>query len=265
MLSLNQEQINSLAHQLYQAEQTGKTIAQLHDMFPELTLNDAYAIQDALKQVYCNSGRIPVGYKMGLTNTVKMQQMGVTQPLRGYLFQDMLFTSGSELPLTRLIQPKVEMEIAFVLAHAVSGTRNGIEDILAATAYITPALEIVDSRYPEFKFAFADGIADNICADRVVLGQAKLNPRQVNLADIGVELLINGKSVVRGNSSAVLSNPLNSIVMLANMLGARGEILPAGSVIISGAIADAITFNPEDQINAEFGSLGTVGVRIAHR
>ncbi len=256
MNHLNASQIQIIAQLLYMAQQNKQTIAQLKEQYPNLSVGDAYKIQDCLIQLQQKKGRTLMGYKMGLTNHTKMQTMGVTEPLMGYLFHDMLHSTSIEYD--KLIQPRVEMEIAFILAHDLSGANITLDDVIAATSYITPALEIVDSRYHDFKFAFADGIADNICAAGVVLGTNKIHPRDINLADVNVSLTINNSEVATGNTNAVLANPLNSVAMLANMLAKNGHTLTKGSVIISGAITDAVRFKRGDQIKASFEGLGNV-------
>ena len=263
MPPLNNSQIQALAQELLIAEAQVLSIAPLHERYGELSIIEAYRVQDVLMELKLATGVKLIGYKMGLTNLAKMAAAGVDEPLKGQLFANMLLKSGEHLSLQELIQPRVEPEIAFVLKHELGGANLSAEEVLAATEYVTTALEVVDSRYHGFNFSFSDGIADNICAARVVFGDKKLRPEDLDLANIQVQLFINQVQQTSGVSSSVLANPVNSIIALAKLLHQRGLKIAAGSVIITGAITDALSIKSGDEISADFSQLGTVGFKVA--
>ena len=262
MSHLNNSQIQALAQELLMAEVHARSIVPLHERYGELSIIEAYRVQDALSALKLARGIKLIGYKMGLTNLAKMAVSGVDEPLKGQLFANMLLKSGAWLLLQSLIQPRVEPEIAFVLKSELGGANLSPEEVLTATEYVTTALEIVDSRYHEFNFSFSDGIADNICAARVVLGDKKLRPEDLDLANIQVQLFINQVQQTSGVSSSVLANPVNSIIALAKLLNQRGLKIAAGAVIITGAITDAISIKSGDEISADFSQLGTIGFKV---
>lgn len=263
MSQLNISQIQALAQELLIAEIHARSIAPLHERYGELSIIEAYRVQDALSALKFATGIKLIGYKMGLTNLAKMVAAGVDEPLKGQLFANMLLKSGEHLSLQSLIQPRVEPEIAFVLKHELGGANLSVEEVLAATEYVTSALEIVDSRYHEFEFSFSDGIADNICAARVVLGDKKFRLEDLDLANIQVQLFVNQLPQASGVSSSVLANPVNSIIALAKLLHQRSMKIAAGSVIITGAITDALSIKSGDEISADFSQLGTIGFKVA--
>jgi len=170
----------------------------------------------------------------------------------------MLSKDSTNLYNSDLIQPKVEMEIAFKLRTDLSGLSITPEEVINATEYITPALEIVDSRFTNFNFTFTEGIADNICAAKVILGQKQIPPTSIDLSKINARLCINEEQIVTASSSSVLDNPIYSIIELVKMLYKKGDGLKAGQIIISGAMADAVTLTKNSTISAQFDKLGTV-------
>lgn len=257
---LVRESIQECAVNLYQALLKRLTITKLSDKFPDMTIDEAYHIQEKVVQLRVAEGEEITGYKIGLTNKQKMADANVSEPIRGYLLTSMVLAEGSVLPIVELIQPKVEVEIAFVLKSDLQGPGITAEDVMNATDYIVPALEIVDSRYHDFKFAFADGVADNICAGRLVIGRHHTKAGSVD--NIDVALYINGKPIASGNSSNVLDNPANAVASLANMLARDNKKLKAGNIITSGAITDAVSFSQGDIVSAEFTNLGTVSMNV---
>lgn len=263
MSHLNNSQIQALVQELLTAEIHARSIAPLHERYGELSISEAYLVQDALTELKLAMGIKLIGYKMGLTNLAKMAVAGVDEPLKGQLFEKMVLKNGAHLSLQNLIQPRVEPEIAFVLKHELGGAEIIPEEVIAATEYVTTALEIVDSRYHGFNFSFSDGIADNICAARVVLGDKKFRPEDLDLANIEVQLFVNQCQQASGVSSVVLDNPINSISALAKLLHQRGMKIAAGSVIITGAITDALNIKSGDEISADFSQLGTIGFKVA--
>ena len=251
---ITKNKIQQLAQILYHAHKSNTPINQFDT---DLNIAEAYQIQEALAQSLLLENNI-IGYKMGLTNRHKMKLMNVNEPLHGYLFSNMLSKDGTNLYSSDLIQPKVEMEIAFKLRTDLSGLSITPEEIINATEYITPALEIVDSRFTNFNFTFTEGIADNICAAKVIFGQKQIPPTSIDLSKINARLCINEEQIVTASSSSVLDNPIYSIIELVKMLYKKGDGLKAGQIIISGAMADAVTLTKNSTISAQFDKLGTV-------
>lgn len=263
MGQLEDNEIKQLANKLFNSWQNKNAIIPISESGPKLTTDDAYSIQEELVKLRVENGDIPAGYKMGLTNIVKMHDNNVTEPIYGVLFKNMILMGEDiDLPISKLIHPKLECEIAFKFSHQLSGPNITQEDVLNATEYIAPAFEIVDSRYKDFKFSFNDGIADNICAGMVVLGNKVSCHAGINLNDIGVELDLNGKIVMLGNTSIVLGNTLNSIISLVKILSKKGRHLESGSVVISGMITDAITIKTGDRVKATFEGIGSIAANV---
>lgn len=227
-----------------------------------LTVNDAYTIQLMNVDRRVVSGRRIVGRKIGLTSIAMQKMLGVNEPDFGHLFDDMMLATAGECGLNSLIQPRVEPEIAFVLARELRGPGVSRQDVLATAEYVTPALEIIDSRIRDWKITLADTIADNASSGRVVLGEQKTKPSAIDLAVVAMTLEKNGALVEQGLGSAVLGHPAEPVAWLANKLAEFGQTLASGSVIIPGALCRAVPVGVGDSIVANFEGLGTVSVRF---
>lgn len=191
-----------------------------------------------------------------------MKQMNVKEPIYGYIFDIMVVQEGSALSLSELIHPKVEAEIAFVLGKDIEGPGISGVHVLAATEYVLPALEIIDSRYENFQFTLPDVVADNASSSRVVFGNQLRRPEELELDLIGTTLSINGEIRALGSGGAVLGNPANSVAMLANILHRKGSKLKAGQIILTGGITEAILLENGDAVVAKFDQLGQVSISI---
>jgi 2-oxo-3-hexenedioate decarboxylase len=191
-----------------------------------------------------------------------MKQMGVDTPVFGFLVDYFSVADGAEVRTSELIHPKVEPEIAFVLKHALKGPGCHIGTVLAATDFVIPAIEIIDSRYRDFKFDLKSVIADNCSSTRFVVGGRMTPVADLDLRTLGVVLEKNGQLVALGAGAAVLNHPATAVAMLANHLGARGEELPAGSVILSGGITEAVAVAPGDHVSLSIQNLGSTSVRF---
>ncbi|AGE22016.1 4-oxalocrotonate decarboxylase [Geobacillus sp. GHH01] len=258
MTSLDYEK---LAMELLNAEHEKREMVRLTIQYPNMTVEEAYAIQEQLVAMKQADGYRIIGPKMGLTSAAKMAQMGVNEPIYGYVFDYMIVPNGGTVAMNELIHPKVEAEIAFILKEDVQGPDIDATDILAATEYIIPALEIIDSRYANFEFALPDVIADNASSSRVVFGNRLVPPVSLELDLLGVSLSINGEGKAFGAGAAVLGHPANAIAMLANMLSRKGKGLKAGEIILAGAMTEAVRFVAGDVVFAQFDQLGTVSFR----
>jgi 2-oxo-3-hexenedioate decarboxylase len=262
-VALSRETVAMLAERVDGARRCAAAIAKLTDEFPDLTIEDGYAIQDELRRRALASGHRILGFKAGLTSPAKMRQMGVEAPIVGFLSSDGLGTDGGSIPVSGLIHPKVEAEIAFVTEQALRGPGCDRERVLRATEFVLPALEIIDSRFAGFRFDLPSVIADNTSAARYVTGARRRSVGDLDLAVLGVVLEKNGEVVARAVSAAVLGHPANAVAMIVNHLAARGEELPAGILVMSGGITEAIAVAAGDFVTASIDELGSVSARFA--
>ena len=261
-MTLDQNTVNDLAAHLEQAELEAQDVVKITDAHPDMDFDDAYAIQYAIRKAKLSRGQKLAGLKMGLTSHAKMTQMGVETPIYGFFFYYMARGDGEEIRIDELIHPKVEPEIAFVTKTDLRGPGCHIGDVLAATDFVVPAMEVIDSRYRDFKFDLKSVIADNTSSSRFVAGGQARDPRELDLRTLGVVLEKNGEIIATGAGAAVLGHPANSVAMLANMLGARGEHIPAGTFIMTGAGTEAVAVAKGDTVTARFQELGSVSVRF---
>ncbi len=261
-MGLDKATIEKLAKHCEDAELNAKEITKITDDYPEMTYEDAYDIQWTARAAKEARGTKIVGMKMGLTSQAKMKQMGVPNPCYGYLADYFAYGDGAEIKIDELIHPKVEAEIAFVLKDDLTGPGCHIGDVLAATDFVMPAVEIIDSRYKDFKFDLKSVIADNSSSSRYVSGGRARKVEDLDLKTLGVVMEINGEVVQLGAGAAVLGHPATAIAMLANMMAERGEILKAGSYILSGAITAAMTVKKGDNVTVKFQDLGTLTMKF---
>jgi 2-oxo-3-hexenedioate decarboxylase len=251
----------SLAQWLIGAEVEKREVTRISEKHPDLTIEDAYLIQECLVGKKLEQGYRIVGPKMGLTSRAKMKQMNVDEPIYGYIF-DYMVVSGGEISLSELIHPKVEAEIAFILGRDIEGPGVTGAQVLAATEFVLPALEIIDSRYENFQFTLPDVIADNASSSRVVFGSTLKRPGELDLELVGVTLSINGELKDLGAGAAVLGHPANSVAMLANMLARKGLKLKAGQTILTGGVTGAVMLQAGDAVSAKLDGLGSVDLLV---
>jgi 2-oxo-3-hexenedioate decarboxylase len=259
---LDANTISALADIVDDAQTNAHTITKLTDAHPGMTLDDGYAVQDELLRRWEASGRQLVGLKAGLTSKAKMVQMGVDVPSFGMLMRDTCDPDGGTIPTNKLIHPRVEAEIAFVMKDELSGPELSIEQIYAATDFIQPAIEIIDSRFEKFKFDLESVVADNGSSARFVLGGRPRRPEELDLSTIGIVLQINGATVALASSGAVLGHPAHAIQMLVAWLHSRGRTLPAGSIVLTGAATEAVHIHTGDAICARYQDMGSINVRV---
>jgi 2-keto-4-pentenoate hydratase len=237
----------------------GGAVAPLRDGLDPTDAQGAYAVQAINTQVWRDSGRAIVGRKIGLTAKAVQAQLGVDQPDFGVLFQDMVVEDGGELLSSQVIQPKVEAEVALVLGRDVRNPRAGLHDVIAATAYAVPALEIVDSRIADWKITFADTVADNGSSAFLVLGRKPFGLAGLDLETCGMVLEQNGHVSSHGVGAACLGHPLAAAAWLIRTLSSAGESLKAGDIILTGALGPMVTLRAGDVISARIGGLGPCG------
>lgn len=262
-MALTPETIARIAEHLETCQLQARDTPKITDDHPEMDWDDAYAIQDVILQRKLARGARVVGLKAGLTSHAKMKQMGVTDPVFGFLVDEYNLAEGATVNTAELIHPKVEPEIAFVLKHALKGPGCHIGAVLAATDFVLPGIEVIDSRYRDFKFDLKSVVADNTSAARFVVGGQAVRPEQVDLRTVGVVLEKNGQPVALGAGAAVLGHPAAAIAMLANHLGRRGQEIPAGSLILSGGVTEAVAVNAGDNVSLRVQGMGSVSLRFA--
>ena len=261
-MNLSAATIAQLAEHLDSCRRNAQDTPKITDQHPDMDWDDAYAIQDAILARHLGRGARVIGLKAGLTSHAKMKQMGVETPVFGFLVDEYSVLEGAEVKVSELIHPKVEPEIAFVLKHALRGPGCHIGAVLAATDFVMPGIEVIDSRYRDFKFDLKSVVADNTSAARFVVGGQPLRPNELDLRTVGVVLEKNGEPVALGAGAAVLGHPAAAIAMLANHLGARGQEIPAGSLILSGGITEAVAVAAGDNVCLRVQGMGSVSLRF---
>ncbi|QNP58216.1 2-oxo-3-hexenedioate decarboxylase [Paenacidovorax monticola] len=262
-MALTQDTIARLAEHLETCELQARDTPKITDEHPDMDWDDAYAVQDAILARKLARGARVVGLKAGLTSHAKMKQMGVDTPVFGFLVDGFSVPEGGTVQTRELIHPKVEPEIAFVLKHALKGPGCHIGAVLAATDFVLPGIEVIDSRYRDFKFDLKSVVADNTSASRFVVGGRALRPEGVDLRTVGIVLEKNGQPVALGAGAAVLGHPAAAIAMLANHLGRRGQEIPAGSLILSGGVTEAVAVAAGDHVCLRVQGMGSVSLRFA--
>jgi len=261
-MKLNPQTIAGLAEHLEAAELGARDVTKITDDHPEMDWEDAYAIQDELRRRKEARGQRTAGLKAGLTSFAKMKQMGVDTPVFGFVSDYMSRPDGGEIKTSELIHPKVEAEICIVTKAPLRGPGCHVGAVLAATDFVVPAVEIIDSRYRDFKFDLKSVIADNTSASRFVVGSRMRAVDDLDLRTLGVVLEKNGEIAAMAAGAAVLGHPLTAVAMLANHLGARGQEIPAGTFIMTGGVTEAIAVKAGDHIAVRFQDLGTVSMRF---
>jgi 2-oxo-3-hexenedioate decarboxylase len=260
--TLSPETVALLTDRVDAAQKSAQPIAKLTDDFPAMTVEDGYAVQLELRRRWLAEGRRQVGWKAGLTSKAKMEQMGVFSPGIGFLMADMARPENSAVRTDDLVHPRVECEIAFVTKLPLRGDGCTREDVLAATDFVVPALEIIDSRFADFKFDLPSVIADNSSSARYIVGGRARYPADVDIGALGVVFERNGEIVATASSAEVMEHPANAVALLVKVLAELGEDLPAGSFVMSGAITAAVPVQPGDHILARYQELGSISARF---
>lgn len=261
-MKLDKSTIERLADHLETCELKARDTLKITDEYPDMDWDDAYAIQDEIKRRKIARGARIIGLKAGLTSHAKMKQMGVETPVFGFLADYFAVLEGGEAKMSELIHPKVEPEIAFVTKAPLKGPGCHIGAVLAATDFVMPAIEVIDSRYRDFKFDLKSVVADNCSSSRFVVGGRMAPVDNLDLRTLGVVLEKNGQVVSLGAGAAVLGHPAAAIAMLANLLGERGEEIPAGTLILSGGITEAVAVAAGDNVTLRIQELGSVNMRF---
>ncbi|MDA4107110.1 2-keto-4-pentenoate hydratase [Mycolicibacterium holsaticum] len=249
---------DDIAKQLIVAERERTPIAAFTDANPDLDVDTAYLAQQAFVQAKLDAGERVVGAKLGLTSRAKQEAMGVDSPLSGVVTSGMLAPFGAPIDLSGLIHPRVEPEIAFVLARDVEAPAT-VSSVLAATETVCAAIDVIDSRYEEFRFRLPDVIADNASAARFLVGPQSVSPDQIgDLRLLGCVVRANGDVAATAAGAAAMGHPAAAVAWLANSLAQRGAMLKAGWTVFSGGLTAPIALSGKSFVTVEFDGLGTI-------
>ncbi|RAK58548.1 2-oxo-hepta-3-ene-1,7-dioic acid hydratase [Phenylobacterium hankyongense] len=268
-MALSPDTVRSLAEQLDVAERTQTQLRHVSLDHPEITIEDAYAVQAAWVEAKIAAGRRPIGHKIGLTSRAMQRASNITEPDYGTLLDDMQFADGGEVPTARFIVPRVEVELAFVLKDRLCGPHATLLDVLSATDYVIPALEIIDARImqvdPDTKATrkVFDTISDNAANAGIVLGGRPVRPMDVDLRWVAAVLYRNGVVEESGVAAAVLNHPANGPAWLANKLHPYRVTLEPGEIILGGSFTAPVPARTGDTFHVDYGPLGSIAVRFA--
>jgi 2-keto-4-pentenoate hydratase len=249
---------SAVADALRDAEAGRRPIPPLRETWPEIDVVDAYEIQLLNIRRRLDAGAGVRGHKVGLSSKAMQDMMGVDEPDYGHLLTDMEVSADEPVPADRYCYPRVEVEVAFVLGEPLPGAGCTEEDVLRATQYVAPAIELIDSRIADWDIRIADTIADNASSAGFVLGPEQVSPHDVDLRAIDAVLVRNGEKVAEGRSDAVLGNPVTAVAWLADKVAGFGVTLEAGHVILPGSVHRAIDVRPGDGFVADFEGFGSV-------
>ncbi len=265
--ALSHDVIRELAAELHASERSRVQVEHFSKRHPAMTIADGYAVSREWVRTKRAEGRVVKGHKIGLTSRAMQQASQITEPDYGTLLDDMFFDQG-DIPFTRFIAPRVEVELAFVLARKLEGPNVTLDEVLAATDCVVPAIEIIDARIEQFdrhtrsmRKVF-DTIADNAANAGIVLGAQRVKPDAVDLRWVAALLYKNGVIEESGVAAAVLDHPGNGVAWLANKLAPWGECLDAGEVVLGGSFTRPVAALPGDVFQADYGPLGTIDFKF---
>jgi len=248
----------ALADELGNARKTGVPIPLITARYPDMTVEDSYAIQNIWKQREIDSGRRLVGRKIGLTSRVMQVATGISEPDYGIIFDNMVYESGAHIEFDQFINTRIEVELAFVLGKPLSGPHCTITDVLDATAYVIPALEILSAHIEMEGRTIVDTISDNAAMGAMVVGGNPVKPSDVDLRWISALLYRNETIEESGVAAAVLNHPAAGVHWLANKIHAHGDSMAAGEIILAGSFTRPMWVYKGDTVHADYGPLGSI-------
>jgi 2-oxo-hept-3-ene-1,7-dioate hydratase len=266
--SLTQAVCASLARELHDAERGRIQLAHFSKRYPAMTVDDSYAVQRAWIEIKREEGRTAIGRKIGLTSRAMQIAAQISEPDHGILLDDMLLRDGADVEAARYIVPRFEVEFAFILGAPLKGPGVTIFDVLNATDYVVPALELIDARIEQFDSEsktprkVVDTIADNAANAAIVLGGRPVKPDSVDLRWAGALLYKNGVIEESGLGAGVLNHPANGVAWLANKIAPYGEGLKAGEIVLGGSFTRPVACAAGDTFHADYGPLGSISVRF---
>lgn len=259
---MSADTIHQAAQALREARASRRAIGRISESHGIAGLEAAYAVAAVNTAARLADGARIVGRKAGLTSKAVQAQLGVDQPDFGVLFDDMEYLSGQDVPTARLLQPKIEAEIAFVIGRDLVAPKPSWAEFLQSLAYALPALEIVDSAIADWKITLVDTVADNASCGLYVLGDQPQPIGQVSLGSVGMQMTCNGLVTSVGSGAACLGHPLRAAYWLAQTMARIGQPLRAGEVLLSGALGPMVPVKAGDVVQADLGVLGTVSCRM---
>ena len=259
---MDKSKIEKYGDELYDALINRKAVAPLTDREADITIEDAYQIQQRMIQRRLDAGETIIGKKIGVTSKVVMDMLKVNQPDFGMMTSGMVFNEGEAIDTSTMIAPRAEAEVAFVLKSDLMGPGVTAADVLRATDCVLPCFEIVDSRIQDWKIKIQDTVADNASCGVFVLGDRLVDVRDVDLTTCGMVLEKNGEIVATGAGAAALGHPANAVAWLANTLGRHGIALEAGEVVLSGSLGIMVPVAAGDNLRVTIGGIGGCSVRF---
>jgi len=259
---LSDQQRKEAARLLLDAERQVKPVPQLAKTFPGMDIDDAYAIQLEVIGARRAAGAVLRGHKIGLTSRAMQLSAGIDEPDFGHLLDDMFHPDGQTLKTERFIVPRIEVELAFILGAPLRGPGVTVYDVLRATEYVTPALELIDGR-SQYPRTIVDNIADNAACGAVILGGRPVKPDAVDLRWVGAMLFRNGQVEETGLAAGVMGHPAMGIVWLANRLAQFDTGLEAGHVVLAGSFTRPVAARAGDTFHVDYGRLGAVTCHFA--
>lgn len=250
----------ALAAELLEAGEKGVPVSPLKERFPDMTVDDAYRIQLLQEQTHLAAGRVLAGRKVGLTSLAMQKQLGIDSPDFGYFFTDMVHHDGDEISVDQFIAPRVEPEFAFVLGADLVGPGVTVATAAAAVSRVHASLEIIDSRIVDWRIGLVDTVADNASCGAIVLGPELTGVEASALAGVACSVSLDGVEMGTGTGADVLGDPLEALVWLANTLGERGVSIPAGSIVLPGAMTASVAVTGGSAISSTFGDSTSLSV-----
>jgi len=266
-MSLDEATAERFAADLENAERERRQIPQISDRLPGMTMADAYAIQSAWMSLKLAKGLKPIGHKIGLTSRAMQKSVNITEPDSGLLLESMLFGEGQDIPVERFIEPRVEVELAFILSRRLAGPYVTIFDVLNATEYVVPALEIIDARIMRTQpngrtRTVLDTIADNAANAGIIIGGRPVRPDALDLRWVSAILYRNAVVEESGVAAAVLNHPANGPAWLAKRLHSTGAALEAGQIILGGSFTSFVHARRGDTFHVDYGPLGSIAAKF---
>lgn len=259
---LSDETIATIAGELAETERTHSVIPRITARYPDATIDDAYAIQGVWRDTSLAAGRRLIGRKIGLTSKAMQQATGITEPDYGVMFDDTVHENGSVIEHDRFSNVRIEVELAFVLKHALEGPHCTLFDVLRATEYVTPALEVLNSHIELDGRTIVDTISDNAAYGGMVLGGIPMNPDRIDLRWVSAMLYRNETIEETGVAAGVLNHPATGVAWLANKLHQHGARLEAGEVILAGSFTRPMWVSRGDTVHCDYGQMGVITCRF---
>lgn len=258
---LNEEQRAAVVESLLESHRTKVQGRRPSEMYPDIRIEDSYAISSAVAEARVSEGRKIIGHKIGLTSKAMQASSKIDEPDYGYLFDDLVLNDGARVPFESFCVPRVEPELTFILKEPLKGPGIGLIDVLRATEWVVPSIEIIDARVTEPRRIF-DTVADNGAAAGIVLGGRPVRIEDIDLRWVGAIFYRNSEIEETGLAAGVLGHPAMAIAWLANKLGPLGTTLEPGHLMLSGSFTRPVWANKGDTLHADFGPLGSVAVQF---